>query len=140
MQAIEVTIFFVFAALVGIMMIAFITGFDFASLQNVIVHILKGEEKLKDYEKVSYPVFLYKVYACWESCNFGKEDKLCGTFYIEPDQANYGKTIKQNELIADFKKYNICEECKVSITHPPLELPAIVKLGCDKKRGIVIDN
>ncbi|MCX6801687.1 MAG: hypothetical protein NT067_01095 [Candidatus Diapherotrites archaeon] len=132
MQAIEIIVFFFFAVLAGFVVIGFISGFDFRGMQGWLSALLEGKspETGGNYEKVSYSVFISRVSDCWSACGFGKGERDCGLFYVNVDnEKDYGKTLSAATLTADFKKFNICDECKLSIP-TDLRLPATVKLEC----------
>jgi hypothetical protein len=142
MQVIEVVVFFVFAVLVGMLVISFITGFDFAKLQKMITSIFVPEVKEpKDFKTVTYYAFLKELIDCWRDCAYGAVDLNCGVFFIEAELENYGKELDENALKNYFEKFNVCEDCNIKITNPPLKVPSVVKLRCDANLNcLLIEN
>ncbi|MCD6478841.1 MAG: hypothetical protein J7L44_03055 [Candidatus Diapherotrites archaeon] len=142
MQVIEVVVFFVFAVLVGMLVISFITGFDFAKLQKTIVSIFVPEvEEPKDFKTVTYYAFLKALADCWRDCAYGAVDLNCGAFFIEAELENYGKELDEDALKSYFEKYNVCEDCKIKIANPPLKIPSVAKLRCDADLNcLLIEN
>ena len=132
MQVIEVIVFFVFAVLVGMLVISFIIGFDFVKLQKTVTGIFIPEHaKQTGFKTVTYYAFFNEAANCWRDCAYGARDLNCGVFFIKAGPKNYGKALDENMFQAYFKKFNICEDCNIKISKPPLKIPAVVKLRCD---------
>ena len=143
MQSIEVIIYFLFAVMIGFLVISFIVGFDFGSIQESLTEILGGPQQDQNkFEKITYYAFLDKVSECWKACNFGKEDRDCALLHIVPaEEQDYGMAVSQATLEADFKKFNICEDCKLSLNPASIEIPSTVQLGCSKaSKSITINS
>lgn len=141
MQTIEVLVFFLFAVIAGMMVLAYIANFDFAALQKSVTCIFLPEScKAPGPETVYYEAFFAKASDCWRSCAYGARDMNCGTYFVKTLEVQ-GRTFDINALKDYFKKNNICEDCNVQIKNPPLVLPALVGLKCsDDLNSLIFEN
>jgi len=141
MQTIEVIVFFVFAIAAGMIILGYISRFDFGALQRSVTCIFLPEScKGAGPRTVSYQEFFAEASNCWRSCARGARDMNCGAYYVKTIEVT-GTQFDLNALKAYFKKNNICEDCNVIIKHPPLQLPGIVELRCsDDLNSLVFNN
>lgn len=124
-------IFLLFAVITAGLVLMFLTGIDFNSIQENLFTIFTGKNENQDYEKTNYLGLIKKIDTCWNNCSFGDKNIDCGTIYLtnegltNQDINNFGT----NFILEKMQKLNFCESCVLDMNESIVP-PTIIKITC----------
>jgi hypothetical protein len=134
METVEVIVYMVVALAIGVLMLQFLTSWDYRRPLEGIKQIFSKEKKV-EFKTVDSDEFVAELYNLWQTCGFGEVDKQ-QTLYVN-DKGGLNKSM----LFAKIRKLNLCNSLQSAMyscgsleqvkNFPNITLPHIIRVECN---------
>lgn len=138
METIEIIIYFVFAVMIGALIIGFTLSIDGRQLYDKTKNMLFGSDDVK-FERIDSDELAMKAYNFWKECGYG-QDRMELTVYVK-DELDGGGKIDREFLFKGLIKYNFCYSIQSNDSNcgyredvyftEDIDPPQLIKLMCD---------
>ena len=135
MEAIEIVVYLALALMVGVLVLQFLTSWDFMDTYDRIRGMMVGDEK-SEFKTVDREEFVAEAFNFWKSCGMGEVEKSLAV-YVDDEG-----TLNAAVFFAAVKKMNLCESLQsaaqdcgsheyVEFRPVTIDLPRVIGMECD---------
>lgn len=133
MDSVETIVMLVISIVVALLIITFISNFNFVGLSNGITSIISPSRDLNQVDHVDLNQFAGIVSNCWSECAFGAVNQKCTSQYVTTYGLQGNTTLTSTSMESLFEKINICSNCSVTIdnsNYSTITLPDLITVEC----------